>query len=281
MFNGVGIPTPRGTGTSGYVQKSLAFIKQKPKNNSYKEVLNKFKEDPTPVRNTINEDILKHEILFKIESELLELKRQNKDKFTSDKELEEFLSKERSRLEKENLVRNIIDDNNSKRHLNTHQYNLMQEEKNKKIKQAFGISDQHVFGEAFDIELQEEKIRKQKEERRIEKNEKEKAKLKEIEKYEKDKLKKKRKEKELILLLELEKKEIELERQERKRYRDKESDKDKERFKDYKSSRRNHTRNRSKSRSRTNSSRYNKSKYTKSDFRDRKNDRRSRSRSSD
>jgi hypothetical protein len=213
MFNGVGIPTPRGTGTSGYVQKSLAFIKSKPKNNSYKDVLNKFKENPTPVRKTINEDILKHEILYKIESELLKLKRLNKDKFSSEKDLNDYLSNERKRLEKENLIRNIVDEDNKPKHLDTHQYNLMQEEKNQKLKQAFGIGDGHVFGEAFDIELQEEKIKKLKEEKKYEIKEREKAKTKEIHRNEKLKLKKEMKEKELKLLQELEKKELEMEKE--------------------------------------------------------------------
>ena len=29
MYNGIGLTTPRGSGTSGYVQRSLAYIKPK------------------------------------------------------------------------------------------------------------------------------------------------------------------------------------------------------------------------------------------------------------
>jgi len=28
MFNGIGLPTPRGSGTSGYIQKNISYIKQ-------------------------------------------------------------------------------------------------------------------------------------------------------------------------------------------------------------------------------------------------------------
>jgi len=27
MYNGIGLPTPRGSGTSGYIQRNLAYIK--------------------------------------------------------------------------------------------------------------------------------------------------------------------------------------------------------------------------------------------------------------
>lgn len=30
MYNGIGLQTPRGSGTSGYVQKNLSFVKPNP-----------------------------------------------------------------------------------------------------------------------------------------------------------------------------------------------------------------------------------------------------------
>jgi len=201
MYNGVGVSTPRGTGTSGYVQKSLAFYKPKYKASNYKEVLNSFKENPTPVRKVVNEDILKHEILHKIESQLYSIKMKNKD--LKEDELSQLLKKERNRLENEYLKKDITDKN-------THAYNLLQERKNEKLKEAFKVKDDYISGEAFDTELQEEKRIKRKQELKKHKKEKEKEKIKVIAAKERRKERQEKKEKEKNLLHELELKEREL-----------------------------------------------------------------------
>ena len=39
MYNGIGLTTPRGSGTSGYVQKNLSFVKpQKSREDFLKEL---------------------------------------------------------------------------------------------------------------------------------------------------------------------------------------------------------------------------------------------------
>lgn len=201
MFNGVGLTTARGSGTSGYVQKSLAYYKQREKNNNYREVLNKFKENPAPERSSINEDILKHDVLYKIEAELYKLKKKYETKY-EETEMKEFLGRKRKELEKE-YSRKVIDDTDNK-NINSHKYNFLIEKKNEKLKNAFGIKDSHVTGEAFDIELQEEKRKVEKQERKKQIKEREKDKIKALKKAEKEKLRLERKEKELKLLRELE-----------------------------------------------------------------------------
>ena len=75
MYNGIGLVTPRGSGTSGYVQKSLAYVKNKNyKTGNYKEVLEQYKSNPVSARKEPNEEILKHEILYKIECDLYKIK---------------------------------------------------------------------------------------------------------------------------------------------------------------------------------------------------------------
>jgi serine/arginine repetitive matrix protein 2 len=71
MYNGIGLTTPRGSGTSGYVQKNLAAVKKfKPMTGNYKEVLQKFKENPVETKKRANLDIIEHEKKRKIEAEL-------------------------------------------------------------------------------------------------------------------------------------------------------------------------------------------------------------------
>lgn len=36
MYNGIGLPTPRGSGTNGHVQRNWALIKPREKNKSYR-----------------------------------------------------------------------------------------------------------------------------------------------------------------------------------------------------------------------------------------------------
>jgi serine/arginine repetitive matrix protein 2 len=45
MYNGVGLQTARGSGTSGYVQKNLSYVMPgaKPKNMDYGQILKQLK----------------------------------------------------------------------------------------------------------------------------------------------------------------------------------------------------------------------------------------------
>ena len=45
MYNGVGLQTARGSGTSGYVQKNLSYLQPgaKPKNTDYGTILKQLK----------------------------------------------------------------------------------------------------------------------------------------------------------------------------------------------------------------------------------------------
>jgi hypothetical protein len=69
MYNGIGLTTPRGSGTSGYVQKNLSFVKPKVKTN-YKDILQGFKDSPAPAKKKANIEIVEHEQKYKIEVQL-------------------------------------------------------------------------------------------------------------------------------------------------------------------------------------------------------------------
>ena len=50
MYNGVGLTTARGSGTSGYVQKNLSYLAPgaKPKNMDYGKILQQLKVPSLP-----------------------------------------------------------------------------------------------------------------------------------------------------------------------------------------------------------------------------------------
>ena len=67
MYNGIGLPTPRGSGTNGYVQKNLAHVKKASKQTKVSEPDADFERPPNP-------EIANHEKKRKIEANCLRLR---------------------------------------------------------------------------------------------------------------------------------------------------------------------------------------------------------------
>ena len=65
MYNGIGLQTSRGSGTSGYVQRNLAFVRPKVKRQTFEQ--QRAAAAPEPARRP-NAAILEHERLRKIEA---------------------------------------------------------------------------------------------------------------------------------------------------------------------------------------------------------------------
>lgn len=188
MYNGIGIPTPRGSGTSGYVQKNKASLYNKSnKTGDYKEILQKFQSNPLPFQKEVNEKILEHELLYKIEAEMYRIRKTNEKKFPNKEKLEEYLTIERKKLEefyKERYHSGLKDVDGYQEN------NYLKEKRLKDLKNIFHIEDSYKQGEAFDKEKQEEKKRINKEKKEImikeqKKDEKRKKKLEELELLEK------------------------------------------------------------------------------------------------
>lgn len=68
MYNGIGLQTSRGSGTSGYVQRNLAFVRPKVKRQTFEQ--QRAAAAPEPRRP--NAAILEHERLRKIEARVFE-----------------------------------------------------------------------------------------------------------------------------------------------------------------------------------------------------------------
>lgn len=71
MYNGIGLKTARGTGTNGYVQKNLSFIKPKHLQQARSDY--KYDEHATTVpAKKPTEEVLKHTSRRQVENDLLE-----------------------------------------------------------------------------------------------------------------------------------------------------------------------------------------------------------------
>jgi serine/arginine repetitive matrix protein 2 len=99
MFGGVGLPSAKGTGTNGYVERALGYLPKDYKPGSYGEIIRQMKANPAPIKRKINDDIILHEEKHKIEVELYNLKEkyENEKKYTED-EINDKINNERKRL---------------------------------------------------------------------------------------------------------------------------------------------------------------------------------------
>ena len=230
MYNGIGLTTPRGSGTSGYVQKSLAFVKPRQIVHNYKEVLDKFKENPAPTKKKANVDIIEHETKHKIEVQVFEYMEQLKNNNVEDEEINNLVNKKRDELY-DNL-KFLTQAESGEGLINFHAQSKLKDAQMEKIKNALGVRKDYEHGTAFDLDFQEEKKQKKllerKEEKRIIKKDIKKRK-KEDEVKEKEKVKEIEKAKEIEKTNDIDKV-IEIEKLKAKEFeKEREREKDKER----------------------------------------------------
>ena len=72
MYNGIGLQTPRGSGTNGYVQRNLAFVKSKKDRVDYKDE-DELRKLEQSMNKQPNQEILDHERKRKVELKCMEM----------------------------------------------------------------------------------------------------------------------------------------------------------------------------------------------------------------
>ena len=78
MYNGVGLQTARGSGTSGYVQKNLSHVipgSSQFKQQDYGQILKHMKENPLALPKPPNQELLEHEEKRKVEAKVFLFKK--------------------------------------------------------------------------------------------------------------------------------------------------------------------------------------------------------------
>lgn len=150
MYNGVGVPTARGTGTNGFVQKNLSYVSKPIMRSAYndkdkvKKMLNRVMKEP-------DKDIMEHERKRKLEIKCVEYEMELEDQGLSLEEIEKKVEIKRKELWKEyqnDLEKTIVVDGkqvNYKEHIET----LENEAKNDKMRKAFGLNENHERSSFF------------------------------------------------------------------------------------------------------------------------------------
>ena len=103
MSSNVGLSTPRGSGTSGYVQRNLSLLKPRDAGVGVPYSLDSSTRPPKTRKP--DQDILNHDRLREIEVKILELREQLEDKEVDEEKIEEECGKLREKLTAE-LERN-------------------------------------------------------------------------------------------------------------------------------------------------------------------------------
>lgn len=170
MYNGIGLTTPRGSGTSGHVVKNVSYLKPEFFRNKVDSNTGRQKntnQSQGLISCQSNKEILDHNKKRVIESKLYEMQETMIEQGYSDAEIELKLAEARKgHYNKASSVisRNSISLNDS------HVRESVKKEENQRIRSAFGITSNFVEGDSFN----EEKIAMQKTERIIEKEERDK-----------------------------------------------------------------------------------------------------------
>ncbi|KAL1927770.1 hypothetical protein VTP01DRAFT_3591 [Rhizomucor pusillus] len=155
MYNGIGLSTPRGSGTNGYVQRNLSYVRP-PKTDHLRDAAAQDLKPPTPVVRAANKEILLHDRKRKVEVKCMELRIKLEDEGLSEADIEEKIQELRNKL-MEDFDKVEPREAKSLQEHETHQRNAAKEIENKKMMQALKIREDYVEGAAFDRELQEQK----------------------------------------------------------------------------------------------------------------------------
>uniref|UniRef100_A0A5S6QT95 Cwf21 domain-containing protein n=1 Tax=Trichuris muris TaxID=70415 RepID=A0A5S6QT95_TRIMR len=153
MYNGIGLPTARGSGTNAYVQRNLAFIAVSTKKVGYRTE-DDLQRSEARLNKKPNPEILEHERKRKVELKCLELRDLMEGQGYAEEEVEEKVSLYRKLL-LEQLAENPADfvieyDAHGKAvYADGHHKTELMNEKNARLRRALKISDDYVPGAAF------------------------------------------------------------------------------------------------------------------------------------
>jgi len=152
MYNGIGLQTARGSGTNGFVTRNMSFIKRHKDKVDYKSEEELAKLDQQMVKGP-NQEILTHERKRKVELKCMEMHELMEEQGYTQEEIEKKVSIFRKMLmEKEGVSEKVVERDEDGRPIakETHQLAEANQEKNQKLRDAFGLSQYYVDGSSLD-----------------------------------------------------------------------------------------------------------------------------------
>ena len=153
MYNNIGLQTPRGSGTSGYIMANRAKKRNFQSALDFARERKMLKENILKPERRANKEIIDHNTKRQVYVKLAEIKEQLKKEGKSEEEIEKIAEKtEKKMLENLNQGINLLEDKEAK---NSHQLAELKDQQFKKLQAAFEIEEGYDFGSAFDFEQQE------------------------------------------------------------------------------------------------------------------------------
>ncbi|PLW41676.1 hypothetical protein PCANC_13174 [Puccinia coronata f. sp. avenae] len=146
-YNNIGLTTPRGSGTSGYVQRNLS---QPRPPDDYRAKANERYDDHLGAQRKPDQSILEHERKRRVENKCVELQLELEEQEIAEEEVTARVDELRQKLLKEELARGP---GPVKPH-QSHEIAAMKLKENEKFRAALGVNSSYVEGQAFDRELQ-------------------------------------------------------------------------------------------------------------------------------
>mmetsp|Transcript_68043 Transcript_68043/g.148303 ORF Transcript_68043/g.148303 Transcript_68043/m.148303 type:complete len:336 (-) Transcript_68043:161-1168(-) len=157
MYNGIGLLTPKGSGTNGYVQRNLSSLKAQ--RADWVGLKGQFKAENVIKIKKANPELLLHEQKRKVELELLKLEDELRETGAGDDEIEELVNRERKSMLSAVEDGSLRYDSELEKK-DSHALALEKEKEMARFEKAFNINKEaHVPGAVFDQDLQaKEKI---------------------------------------------------------------------------------------------------------------------------
>ncbi|XP_061875776.1 serine/arginine repetitive matrix protein 2 isoform X1 [Colius striatus] len=158
MYNGIGLPTPRGSGTNGYVQRNLSALRHKKEARGggagaageappAEEELRRLEAG---LAKRPNADILDHQRKRNVELKCLELSELMEEQGYEEGEIQAKVATFRMMLLEKDVAVGGDPPEQRPTVTETHQLAEANERKNERLRAAFGIGDAYVGGSAFD-----------------------------------------------------------------------------------------------------------------------------------
>lgn len=146
MYNGIGLATSRGTGTNGYVQKNLSYVRVHKEKVEYKPD-EESKKLEAYINRKGNVELLKHDRKRKIELKCVEMEDLMREQGYKEEEIEKKVEKFRKQLQEKDSQKNqdeveiSYDQNGKPIGTETHKQAEANDMKNRKLREAFGLGE--------------------------------------------------------------------------------------------------------------------------------------------
>ncbi|KAJ1995757.1 RNA-splicing factor [Coemansia umbellata] len=159
MYNGIGLTTPRGTGTSGHVVRNASSLKPGQEQGTSQNKHQQYARERIPKSKPVDKGILEHERKRQIEVKCLALQDKLEEQGLDEEAVEQHINKFRSQL-LENIDHLDLSGGKDIKPFETQKLAEAKSKENHKLANALRVDDGYVEGAAFDRELQELKRQK-------------------------------------------------------------------------------------------------------------------------